>query len=294
MKIHRHAPPRGARRLAFGLAGWLLAALPALAQAATGTVVSVRGTYDTWLFSPVGPLSDEGVLWLSRLPPQRLDLGLPAEADVDALEWLGGEVLFSVKDWTTVPGRRAPIAIGPADVVSTGPFGFTKIFSAAACGFPPGANVDALAALSNPLRGTDIYLSFDTGFMDQGVPIRDDDFVILNTNTGCSTHFATALVGMDHRLDVTGISWARTWAQPSQLLGYLTFDTWANVGGAVAAPNELLEHRVQGHVWARPRFDPAFVGALPAGELEDVSVQIAGFADGFETGDTSRWAATSP
>ncbi|HEV8628946.1 MAG TPA: hypothetical protein VGV61_01415 [Thermoanaerobaculia bacterium] len=299
MKRSHHQWLARARAAGLGLTAGLTFAMASSAQAPPGaidSVASVRGTYDTWLLSPLGPLPDESILWLSGQPANRIDVGLAADADIDALEWISPtEIWFSVKDWTTVPFRRTRIAVHPADIMSWDGAAYNRVFNATLCGIAPGANADAVAALPNPFfGGTNVYISFDTTQLIQSQTVFDDEMAIFNTGNGCTLLGKTAPAGIDRRLDLNAFSWVRRWGATFDLLGYGGFDTWGLVGNQLAAPAILLQYRLQGGAWEGARLDPA-VGFLPRGELEDVSVQASGmFYDGFETADTSRWSATSP
>jgi hypothetical protein len=88
----------------------LLGAGAASAQPPTlpDPIAEFHSSYETFAPHAFGPLPDQTVLRLrSTQPPSHVVLaGLPADADIDAYEWLGENLVwFSLADWAVLPIR---------------------------------------------------------------------------------------------------------------------------------------------------------------------------------------------
>ena len=272
------------------------AAMPALAQPPAqvpDSLAVVRASYDTWAAVNIGPLANEKVLQLTPQFPSIFALGpLPADADVDAVEWDGSrDVWFSLADWAVLPGG---MTVHPADVIRWNGTGYAKIFDATACGVSPGANVDAVAMLPPFFGGgTLLYLSFDTTQTFLGLTIFDEDMLLVNTNS-CLSATRANLQGIDPRFDMDAISRIRRWTGGFDILDYISFDTPVQVGTVVGGPGRLFQYRVLGGSWSLAVNEPS-LSPLPNGNLDAVSVGANGiFYDGFESGDAGRWSARTP
>jgi hypothetical protein len=273
-----------------------LGGAPARAQSLPDTVHSLTASYESWTSVWFGPLPDDGAIRATHGPAySQPDLGpLPADADVDALAAIGpGVFWFSLADWAElVPGFRAH----PGDVVQWNGAGYAKVFDLLACAFPPGLNVDAIDV--SIYGGGAFMVSFDTTFLWLGSLFQvhvvfDEGYTTIGPFSCSIGDFPFYLPGTERRLDLDALAFAAPWGDPARYEPYASFDTWAALGAYAYGPGDVAYRTFAGQ-WQIPAYVADF-GTLPARDLDALAVQLAGiFADGVETGGTSRWSATAP
>jgi hypothetical protein len=294
--------PSRPHALSVGLALALAAAAAAHAQPSSRPdwMAELRTSYETWVDGPSGPLPDHAALGLfADLTAAAIDFGpLPADADVDALEWRpGGAVWFSLAEWAELPGG---VRVHPADVVQWNGAAYSKVFDSIAClGSGTALNVDAIDVNPNLLTGGDLLgLSFDTNtvFFVLGfgiVFVFDEDVAYLNDPFACG--FAgppQTFPGLERRHDLDGLASVPRWSYLLDRDDYVSLDTWATVGGVTNRPWSLLARRSSDGTWAAASFGHDFDQSPPR-DLDAAWVIPAGiFEDSFETGNTNRWTAT--
>jgi hypothetical protein len=285
------------------LAGTLLL-LAAAARAQVSTfpdpIAELQASYETWVPHSFGHFPDERLLRLrTTAPPSHLSLpGLPADADVDAWEWLGPNLAwFSLADWAELPGG---LRVHPADIVQWNGSGYSKIFDLRACGGNPGLNLDALATRPGLFGGIILLVSFDTTqtFLVNGNPVTvfDEEYITIAPQSCQLGTVAISLAGADRRWDLDGLTASSRWGALFDTLLHVSFDTWVAPAGSpvIGGPGDVLAYRLLGGAWALPDHG-SYSGTLPWRELDAVWIREAGlFEDGFESGGTNRWSSTSP
>jgi hypothetical protein len=225
-----------------------------------GEVLELARSYETTIAIAGAALPDHGV---ARARPgsadhELLDLGLPAEADLDALHQLAdGSWLVSVDATTTIDG----IVVDPAMIVRIDGGSASIEADLRAAGVPPGANVDALT-----MDGTALLLSFDITVALDGQTVGHDRLVRYDGVT-FSAEPALAPAAPDlvaaHRLDD-----GRT---------LVAFATPGRIGGVDFDGRDVLLHDPDAGSWQLLERTDATLDALSARVLGD-----AIFQDGFE------------
>lgn len=302
MSVPIASPPPRAPRTAAALALLLLGAGAVAAQTPTlpDPIAEFHSSYETWVPHAFGPFPDQTLLRLrSTRPPSHVVLtGLPADADVDAYEWLGENLVwFSLADWAVLPGG---LRVHPADIVQWNGSAYAKVFDLLGCGGAPGLNVDALDTNPGLFGGTILLVSFDTNqtFLVDGNPVIvfDEELITLSAG-GCQLGFAAITIsGSERRWDLDALGMISRWGVLFDLLYYLSYDTWAAPAGrgVVGGPGDVIAYRPFGPTWAEP-LHGGYQGTIPERDLDAVWILESGlFADGFESGDTTRWSATAP
>ena len=269
-------------------------AQPALPTNPPDSISEMGTSYETWVSTDAGPLRDEQLLKLSSSQqPTSITLpGLPADADIDAFEYLGPDhYYFSLADWAVLPGG---LHVHPADIVEWNGANYFKVFDVLACGYSAGLNVDAIDL--NPGFPTLVLLvSFDTMFgyvSGHGiVRVFDEDFVALEPNT-CAFGAVTQLAGSERRWDLDGLASVSQWDSPLDLVDFVSYDTWVIAGGVLGSPGSVVGYR--GGQWSAPAFNVK--GARPTAEIDAIWIVPSPvgelFRDDYETGATDRWSAT--
>lgn len=280
----------------------LLGAGAASAQPPTlpDPIAEFHSSYETFVPHAFGPLPDQTVLRLrSTQPPSHVVLaGLPADADIDAYEWLGENLVwFSLADWAVLPGG---LRAHPADILQWNGSSYAKVFDLFACGGAPGLNLDALDVNPGLFGGYVLLISFDTNqtFLVNGNPVTvfDEELVTLNPEACLLGFSAIAIPGSERRWDLDGLGMLSRWGVLFDPLYYLSYDTWvAPAGGAaVGGPGDLVVYRPATQSWAEPDHGD-YQGTIPERDLDAVWILESGlFADDFESGGTTRWSATAP
>jgi len=288
-------------RLASALVAGLVtfsAALHAQPSSLPDPIAEMQASYETWVDHAFGPFPDQDLLRLSTIsPPSHIVLpGLPADADIDAFEWLGPNLYyFSLADWAELPGG---LRVHPADIVVWNGSQYSKLFDLAACGGAPGLNIDALDVNPGLFGGEVLLVSFDTNqlFFSLSTPVWvfDEEFVTLNPSACLVGSSAITLPGSERRWDLDALAIKERWGVLLDVLDYVSYDTWAAPPGAVAGPGNPIVYWAFGDVWESPQHGD-YSGTIPTRDLDALWILPAGlFADGFESGNTARWSATQP
>jgi len=274
------------------------AALHAQLSSFPDPIAELQASYETWVDHAFGPFPDQDLLRLRTThPPNHLVLpGLPADADIDAFEWLGQDLYyFSLADWTELPGG---LRVHPADIVVWNGTQYSKYFDSVACGASPGLNIDALDVNPGIFGGEVPLVSFDTNqaFPSGSGPVYlfDEELITLNPSACLLGGAAITIAGSERRWDLDALAVFGRWGILLDSLYYLSYDTWVAPSGAVGGPGDAVAYRAFGELWQSP-LHGNYQGTIPTRDLDALWIHPAGiFEDGFESGNSARWSATEP
>lgn len=210
---------------------------------------------------------------------------LPDGVDVDALSILDDDTLvFS----TSVTFDLGGVEVHDEDLVAYDGSVMTLFFDGSAAGLPAAADIDAVhVASQTPLK---LYYSLDAPATVAGLVIADDDIVELFRGVHTVVHAGTDIfAGQEARADIDAL-----WVDPDAFEYVISVDvSIARATGRTAAEDEDLVR------WVGGQLRPLFVGAsagldAPGLDIDAVHIRTNLFADGFESGDTTRWSSTTP
>ncbi len=214
-----------------------------------------------------------------------LDEILPGGVDVDALSILDdGRVVFS----TDVSFEIDGFAADDEDLVLNDQGELSLVFDGSYLGLPASADLDAAHVES--LAPLDVYYSFDAPVKMGSVVFADDDIIRFNGTTHALVRSGASMLGDEApRADIDALM-----VDPSTSQYFFSLDVAIGAGpGRPAAGPEDIVVWVNGSVILL--FDASVVGiSAPGLNLDAVAVEIAFFADDFESGDTSAWGSTAP
>jgi len=188
---------------------------------------------------------------------------IPPGAALDGYDVLPiGHQLLSFDTTVALPGG---ITARPADVVRFDGTAYTLQFDAAACGVPPGVDVDAIGAAENG----DLLLSFDVSVTLSGVTFDDEDVARFD-GASFTSFFDGGAAGVDPALDLDGLDYLCD----AHLL--VSFDGTGIVGGVAFDDEDLLEYDPMSATWEMAYDGSAeHAGWVPA-DLSNAHAKVAG------------------
>jgi hypothetical protein len=210
---------------------------------------------------------------------------LPDGVDVDAVSILDDDtVVFS----TSVSFSTGDVEADDEDLVSYGGGVLALLFDGGADGLPGASDIDAVHVAS--LTPLDFYYSLDAPAEVHGSVMTDDDIVRFYRGVHSVALTGAALLGDEAtRADVDAL-----WVDLEATEFVVSVDvSIARSTGRTAAADEDLVRWVGGSL--RRFVVGANVGLdAPGLDVDAAHIQTNLFADGFESGDTTRWSSTIP
>ncbi|MCP4900766.1 MAG: hypothetical protein GY906_27695 [bacterium] len=210
---------------------------------------------------------------------------LPDGVDVDALSALAdGTLVFS----TSVSYKVGGVEAHDEDLVAFQDGVLSLVFDGSASGLPVKADIDAVHVVSlAPLR---FYYSLDAPTTVAGIVIADDDIVEHNSGVHTVVLSGADLLGdQAARADVDAL-----WVDADGLEYAVSLDVSIedSTNRDEADDEDILLKAGQSLLRI---FDGSAAGLdVPGLDLDAIHVELALFADGFESGNTSQWSSTKP
>jgi hypothetical protein len=214
-----------------------------------------------------------------------LDDILPDGVDVDALSILDdGRVVFSTDVSFEIDGFSAD----DEDLVLNDSGVLDLVFDGSSLGIPGSADIDAAHVES--LAPLDVYYSFDAPVKIDSVVFADDDIIRFDGTTHSLVRLGASMLGDEApRADIDALL-----VDPSNNQYFFSLDVAieSGPGRTEAGPEDIV-------VWFNDAlwmlFDASWAGiSAPGLDLDALDIDLALFADDFETGDTTEWATTTP
>ncbi len=118
--------------------------------------------------------------------------------------------------------------------------------------------------------------------------MADDEDIVQVAGTDLVLFFDGSLFGVPPALDLDALTWVE-----ERSTYFLCYDGGGSIGDLRFDDQDVFAYEL-GVGWRMARWDRG--SALPLGEGADLDALDAApglFADGFESGDTSRWSSTS-
>lgn len=209
---------------------------------------------------------------------------LPDGVDLDALSLLhDNRGVFS----TSVSFNAHGVEADDEDLVLYDYGSLSVAFDGSASGLPAAADLDAVHLVTlNPIE---IYYSVDSATRIGNLLVGDDDIIRFDgTNHTVVVHGQNILGDQAGRADVDALWW-----DSSRDEYVLSFDVSIPpaAGRTAAAAADLV-------LWSNGSllmyFDASEAGlSAPGLDLDAASLSSTIFADGFESGDTTRWSMTT-
>ena len=278
---------RSRSRLATLVAG-LLAAAPA--AAASGQVELSND-----IAAPVlGLVTEPGQV--ARVGPTAQLRFHELESEVDLSAWLVPTGPIEGNTGVTATGAYPVFAIAtpesldgtfvsPQDLVTihSDTEAFEVFWRGEDAGLPPGVAIDAVAQ-----RGDTLLLSFDVAVAIGPFVFEDEDIAFWNLNGGWIGAIGLASRGVPQELDLDGLE------ERSNGALWLSFDGSATIDGIAFDDDDVLALRLDTNLWTKVVDGGADYGLPDGADLDALGVPRFIFADGFDSGDTSRWSLTAP
>jgi hypothetical protein len=189
---------------------------------------------------------------------------------------------------TAVSFEAAGVAADDEDLVLLDGGALSLVLDGSAAGIPPSADIDAVHVES--LAPLEVYYSVDSPVEVGGVVFADDDIVRFDGVSHTLVRSGASLLGDEApRADVDALV-----VDPVNNHYVFSLDVAIEEGpGRTAAEAGDLVLWVNGSLYLY--FDASAAGLTAPGlDLDAVDIDIAFFADDFETGNTSAWSATAP
>lgn len=236
------------------------------------------------------PVSDRTLVSMRRdggCPTVRsaLDAALPTGVDVDALSILDdGTVVFS----TDVSFDAAGVAADDEDLVALDSGTLSLVVDGSAAGLPPSADIDAVHVES--LAPLDVYYSVDAPVEVGGAVFSDDDIIRFDGSSHSLARSGISLLGdAAPRADVDALVVVSV---NNHYVFSLDVAIESAPGRTAADADDLV---VWSYGMVLMYFDASEAGLTAPGlDLDAAALDVAFFADDFETGTTSAWSATAP